>query len=1067
MIFRANNPLGRGAVSLREKSLVLVITLAISILAVHPINKPVSGHGGDTLSAWASRTPIINGYIKPVGVFEVAGKEHVGLFVHSPAEWEDADTVSFTLNYDGEDHNATLYVMNDYINLYLALKIEDEDYNRYDYVRFAFDNDHNGGIDVGDNYLDLFGDSDYIDSFYDNMGSILSDVLDDGFNDGVGAVQFRAIDGDYHFEIAFPLNTADNDHDFSLSLGESVGFSAKFYDSDIARADWWPSQFVDAWADITIAVPLVEPPPSLADLTITRIEATQAIQYLNNSLPLVQTKATVVRVYVATGILLFGIDVTVYLFGLDQGRTLGALKKSYTAPGIPDRGITWHTANFLLPLSWVSGMIDRLTLKAFVKTSRATQSELNYDNNWMIVDGSPERSFVLARTYNPTIYTTRIDSEIGPDQQVLSWDRIYALEEFFETIYPVAHVNYVRLPDTETSELGHDINVVLEETYADDYDLNTIRGDQIFGYNIWNNGFAGLSDVAANGGGYWEGTEMIMAHEINHNWGPDGSWGNHISFPDCEAPGPDPDWPYPDATIQEFGFNTQTMTVVDDDAADVASYCGPPDWISPYRWQKVFNRLLPWEGVADTAPIQPTTTESLRISGWINQNGTGSLNPIFRLSEANESISIPGNYSLILKDSTGSTLLTHSFQAQFLDEEGVPYDSYYFRKRLPLIPGTVQVLLTFENTTILDTITMSQNAPTVRVLSPNGGEVWNPDVQTITWESEDLDGAPLAYRLYYIGNTGTSWIPISPIIEGTSSIMSYQINASSIPGSNTALILVVASDGFNVGQDLSDSVFSVADKPPIVRIIRPQMESQFHMDDVILLRGKAHDVDDVILPQTAYNWTSSVDGYLGSGETLTTMLTPGTHNVTLAVIDSKGNTVEDTVEITVNLDIVVTEIIPYKTVVGQNSSVHINVTIENRGRSTQSFNLTAQANTTAIETQTISNLTSGNSTTATFAWNTTDFANGNYDLTVTATLTEYEITTKPSETHARVLITIPGDVNGDRIVDIFDIGYISAHWYPGPPIGPSGYHPNADTNDDSAVDIFDIGITSAHWGQSW
>jgi len=66
-----------------------------------------------------------------------------------------------------------------------------------------------------------------------------------------------------------------------------------------------------------------------------------------------------------------------------------------------------------------------------------------------------------------------------------------------------------------------------------------------------------------------------------------------------------------------------------------------------------------------------------------------------------------------------------------------------------------------------------------------------------------------------------------------------------------------------------------------------------------------------------------------------------------------------------------------------------------------------------------------------------------------------------------VLITIPGDTNGDRIVDVFDIGTISAHWYPGPPIGPLSYHPNADINSDEAVDIFDIGITSAHWGETW
>ena len=66
-----------------------------------------------------------------------------------------------------------------------------------------------------------------------------------------------------------------------------------------------------------------------------------------------------------------------------------------------------------------------------------------------------------------------------------------------------------------------------------------------------------------------------------------------------------------------------------------------------------------------------------------------------------------------------------------------------------------------------------------------------------------------------------------------------------------------------------------------------------------------------------------------------------------------------------------------------------------------------------------------------------------------------------------ITVTIPGDVNGDRIVDIFDIGTISAHWYPGPPVGPLGYDANADINNDGAVDIFDVGIASAQWGQTW
>lgn len=48
---------------------------------------------------------------------------------------------------------------------------------------------------------------------------------------------------------------------------------------------------------------------------------------------------------------------------------------------------------------------------------------------------------------------------------------------------------------------------------------------------------------------------------------------------------------------------------------------------------------------------------------------------------------------------------------------------------------------------------------------------------------------------------------------------------------------------------------------------------------------------------------------------------------------------------------------------------------------------------------------------------------------------------------------LAGDANGDGTVDIFDIGTISAHWYPGPPVGPLGYDIKADMNLDGNIDI--------------
>lgn len=74
-----------------------------------------------------------------------------------------------------------------------------------------------------------------------------------------------------------------------------------------------------------------------------------------------------------------------------------------------------------------------------------------------------------------------------------------------------------------------------------------------------------------------------------------------------------------------------------------------------------------------------------------------------------------------------------------------------------------------------------------------------------------------------------------------------------------------------------------------------------------------------------------------------------------------------------------------------------------------------------------------------------------------------EITSDPPFTIVFVPC-IPGDANGDGKINIFDIGVVSAHWYPGPPQGPLGYDLNADIFFDGSVDIFDIAQVSANWG---
>jgi outer membrane protein assembly factor BamB len=91
-------------------------------------------------------------------------------------------------------------------------------------------------------------------------------------------------------------------------------------------------------------------------------------------------------------------------------------------------------------------------------------------------------------------------------------------------------------------------------------------------------------------------------------------------------------------------------------------------------------------------------------------------------------------------------------------------------------------------------------------------------------------------------------------------------------------------------------------------------------------------------------------------------------------------------------DVAVTNVAPSKTVIGQGYSDSINVTAANEGSYTETFSVTVYANSEIITSQKIT-LTSGNSATITFAWNTTGFAYGKYTISAYAWLVSGETNT--------------------------------------------------------------------------
>jgi len=165
-------------------------------------------------------------------------------------------------------------------------------------------------------------------------------------------------------------------------------------------------------------------------------------------------------------------------------------------------------------------------------------------------------------------------------------------------------------------------------------------------------------------------------------------------------------------------------------------------------------------------------------------------------------------------------------------------------------------------------------------------------------------------------------------------------------------------------------------------------------------------------------------------------------------------------------DIGITNITTRKTVVGRGYNVNITIKILNYGLKTQTFNTTVYANTTIIHTIVNITLTSRNSTTITFTWNTAEFAKGNYTLWAYAKPVEGESYTNDNTLiDGNVTVTIPGNVDGDSDVDIYDIVRICIYYgLKAPPPLPD---PNCDIDGDGDIDIYDVVAACIHYGEKW
>jgi uncharacterized repeat protein (TIGR01451 family) len=164
-------------------------------------------------------------------------------------------------------------------------------------------------------------------------------------------------------------------------------------------------------------------------------------------------------------------------------------------------------------------------------------------------------------------------------------------------------------------------------------------------------------------------------------------------------------------------------------------------------------------------------------------------------------------------------------------------------------------------------------------------------------------------------------------------------------------------------------------------------------------------------------------------------------------------------------DVAVLDIESFRAFVGRSYSSPVNVTFENQGVNSESFSVELFANTTLLSSENMT-LENGQYSDLAFAWNTTGFAYGNYTLSVWVEPIPGEVDVADNNlTRGWILVSIPGDINFDRKVDLKDVFAVGKAF--GAVEGDSRYNPSLDINDDAKIDLKDYYVTCKNYGKSW
>lgn len=671
-------------------------------------------------------------------------------------------------------------------------------------------------------------------------------------------------------------------------------------------------------------------------LHVEAIEVNQVIQDWDNSVPLVESRPTLVRVFLETQ----GSEpvrtngrLHVYSGGVElSGSPLTSLNPStgvlVDVNAIEDRSTMDDSLNFALPIDWT--FEDSLELAIELPGGVTCAAEM------MGVSAQCSETVGFGEGFTSDVEYRGISFEEDGEVVEPTMSDLWEQHERFIAQAPTAgwHAGFTNLTvDERPADLAG-----MNEKLQAAKELADAPKEQ-----RWYGAIPGFDEGGTEGGlstggvasgfdanleGEFDGghARNRVVHELGHSYGlhhsvnaAENGWTKILwvfddmkrGWCDEKADGAAQDYPY--WTIKNNGDTVAALGPIGDPQSEIwgidpryrdsdedlflsapqtntslMSYCRSDDQAGQARWigKRDYLQLLTDDHAPIVGDLDVGTGDTIR--GIIAADGqSAELMPALTVDFAPAADDPAGTHAVVLRDAAGVEVGRTRFTPVTSHGEpetggDVAASPSIFNVVVPRsLAGAALVEVVSAEATLVSG-TVSANAPQVAVSAPVAGSA---ERLTLTWSSSDADLDAVRHTVLYSADDGGTWNPIGMDLSGTS----MSVARWSLPGSSTARIRVIASDGLR-STVATSAAFTLPNLAPTVEVHSPADGFIATGAQSIPLTATAADVEDGSLNGSVV-WSSNLDGQLGTGSSLVQradLLSVGTHRITATVTDSAG-----------------------------------------------------------------------------------------------------------------------------------------------------------------------------------